>query len=283
VIVETRQNSDTTEKSFDEMWLPCGILNVPAPEPYFHIEHLLPSSPLSSLIENYWSINWDLDGGKVRIQEMLPYPNVHVVFEEDGGIIFGVASGKFERRLQGTSRVFGVRFAPGMFRAYFGKSVALLADTSIPVRQVFGEDVRRLESALKSAPTDSDRVCIADQFFLSRFPKPDKKAALARALVLHAREVREVVQVEQLAEAFKLSLRTMQRVFADYVGISPKWVIRRFRLQEAITRLRSEPKPDFARLALTLGYYDQAHLINDFKSILGCTPLDFQRAFSAPQ
>ncbi len=83
--------------------------------------------------------------------------------------------------------------------------------------------------------------------------------------------------MEDLARRSALGKRTLQRLFGEYIVVSPKWVIRRYRLHEAIERLRSGERLDYAQLALELGYFDQAHLINDFKFLLGYTPAGFQR------
>nr|WP_242594970.1 helix-turn-helix domain-containing protein [Corallococcus exiguus] len=69
----------------------------------------------------------------------------------------------------------------------------------------------------------------------------------------------------------------MQRLFNRYVGVNPKWVIQRYRLHEAAERLRETPPPELARLALELGYFDQAHFIRDFRRIVGCTPAGYAR------
>ena len=72
----------------------------------------------------------------------------------------------------------------------------------------------------------------------------------------------------------------MQRLFKAYVGASPKWVIRRYRLHELLERFHSGEALDGAQLALDLGYADQAHLINDFRKLAGVTPTGYlRRAF----
>jgi AraC-like DNA-binding protein len=74
-----------------------------------------------------------------------------------------------------------------------------------------------------------------------------------------------------------MSVRGVQRLFSQYVGVSPKWVIRRYRLHELLERIHSGQALDWAQLALDLGYFDQAHLINDFKTITGYTPTEYTR------
>ena len=69
----------------------------------------------------------------------------------------------------------------------------------------------------------------------------------------------------------------MQRLFQQYVGIGPKWVISRYRLHEAVEQLAADRSVDWTRLALDLGYFDQAHFIRDFKRLVGRTPADFVR------
>jgi AraC-like DNA-binding protein len=71
------------------------------------------------------------------------------------------------------------------------------------------------------------------------------------------------------------STRTTQRVFTHYVGVPVKWVLCRYRLQQAALELETDPTRDCAELAVRLGWYDQAHFINDFRSMLGCTPGEY--------
>ena len=74
-----------------------------------------------------------------------------------------------------------------------------------------------------------------------------------------------------------MDARALQRAFRTHVGVSPKWVMQRYRLHEAAERLREEKPPSLAALAAALGYADQAHFARDFKRAVGQTP----RAFAA--
>jgi transcriptional regulator GlxA family with amidase domain len=82
----------------------------------------------------------------------------------------------------------------------------------------------------------------------------------------------EITTVEELAERVGLSVRALQRAFHRHVGVSPKWVIRRARVQEAAERVALGQHVAWASLASELGYFDQAHLIRDFRAQLGETP-----------
>jgi AraC-like DNA-binding protein len=79
-------------------------------------------------------------------------------------------------------------------------------------------------------------------------------------------------RVGQLSAASGISVRSLQRLFADYVGVGPNWVMRRARLHEAAARAGSGELIDWAGLAADLGYADQAHLTRDFTTTIGVPP-----------
>ncbi|MBM0256333.1 AraC family transcriptional regulator [Micromonospora sp. 4G55] len=97
--------------------------------------------------------------------------------------------------------------------------------------------------------------------------------ALAEAI----RTDRGVLRVDDLARRHGTSTRRLQRLFLDHVGVGPKWVIRRYRLQEAIERAAEGP-PDWSALAADLGYSDQAHLVRDFTAVTGVSPTAYVRS-----
>jgi AraC-like DNA-binding protein len=92
---------------------------------------------------------------------------------------------------------------------------------------------------------------------------------------------RDIRKVADLAARYRVNERTLQRLFARYVGVSPKWVIQRYRLHEAAEQLAAQESLDQAALALELGYSDQAHFVRDFKSIIGLSPAAYARSARA--
>ena len=97
----------------------------------------------------------------------------------------------------------------------------------------------------------------------------------------HLREVQELLArqkvVEDLVHRYGLNKRTLQRLFAKYVGVSPKWVIQRYRLHEAAEQLVAGASVSQAAIAMSLGYSDQAHFVRDFKSVVGVSPAAYAR------
>jgi AraC-like DNA-binding protein len=86
---------------------------------------------------------------------------------------------------------------------------------------------------------------------------------------------RSLTRVDQLVGEIGPSLRQLQRVFSEYMGVSPKWVLQRYRLLDAAERVAAGMPVRWADLALDLGYADQAHFIRDFKKLIGRSPADY--------
>ncbi len=212
--------------------------------------------------------------------ESLPHPNIHLIFEDQTSVIAGVQTHKFSRLLEGEGRVFGVKFRPGGFRPFYKHQVSKLADRTIPARRVFGKDIAAFEEIALSSSKEDEKVQAANAFFHARMPGADCSISLAGKLVDLILQEPAIKSVQDLASRATMSQRSLQRLFSEYVGASPKWVIRRYRLHELIEKFNSGAKVNWAQLALDLGYFDQAHLINDFKSIVGVSPVEYGKMIS---
>ena len=110
-----------------------------------------------------------------------------------------------------------------------------------------------------------------------RLPPPDEQAIRIAEIVYAVAADRGVLKVEDLVDRYQLNKRTLQRLFSKYVGVSPKWVIQRYRLHEAAERLASDDSVRQSALAADLGYSDQAHFVRDFKALVGTSPAAYAR------
>jgi AraC-like DNA-binding protein len=81
--------------------------------------------------------------------------------------------------------------------------------------------------------------------------------------------------VEHLVARFGLPERKLQRLFHRYIGASPRWVIKRYRVYDVLTQLTAGEPVAGATLAQNMGYFDQAHLYNDFRKMIGCSPGEY--------
>lgn len=275
-IGKTRQRT-TLEEIYDPgMSGKKGILRWPPTAGKFQHLRRAPSPELRAWIDRYWMVSWDLKD-EPCLQETLPYPVVHVTFEEGKCSVGGVHRKRFSRVLKGSGRVFGIKFRPGGFRPFLKAPVATLRDRIIPGEKVLGKQVRKFIESWESGCEVEEMIAAVDAFMREWRPVPDDNVELAARLVRQIQEDREINRVEDVVARSGITTRSLQRIFREYVGISPKWVICRFRMHEAVEKVHSGERIDFAALAQDLGYFDQAHFINAFRTIIGLSPTEYEK------
>ncbi|MGH3247620.1 MAG: AraC family transcriptional regulator [Trebonia sp.] len=272
-----------TEPAAAASLMGAGVLRAQAAASRFTLSRHLPPDDLAPFLDYCWVIHWDLRGQPPHEQAILPHPNVNLALEASGAGIFGVDRSIFTQRLTGEGKALGVRFRPGGFRPFYGKSIATLNDRVVPARQVFGPEADEACAAVMSPGADDTTMIAAAERLLRDFgPAPDPVAGQVASLVERITTDPELRRVTTLAEVFGMTERRLQRLFAEYVGVSPKWVMRRARLLEAARRADAGDGVDWATLALDLGYADQAHLTRDFTVTLGSPPARYAAGAESP-
>lgn len=272
-----------------------GVLHHAPSEGRFHHARLLPALELRPFIDCYWMVHWDLRGKPRYLAETLPHPCVFWVTELGKSAIHGVGTRRFTRWLDGKGRVCGVRFRPGGFYPFLRTPISAITDRSLALRGAFGAEglaigklLRGLDVRAATAPdptpgspspddlADEEMMDLMDHFLLARLPAPDARLGSVTAIIAAIRNSTEITRVGQVAERFHLSPRALQRLFGQYVGVSPKSVIQRYRMHEALGRVDAGRSVDWARLAVELGYFDQTHFIKDFKALTGRSPGEYE-------
>jgi AraC-like DNA-binding protein len=267
MIAKTRPDANTAGASPGPA---RGVLNQRLPLERFTHLRVAPSPPLAPWVAHCWLVGWNLDGEPAQQQETLPHPNVHLVVEDGQARLWGVPRGRFTKTLAGRGWAFGVKFRPAAFQPFWRQPVNRLTDSSIAAAEVFG-------AAVATPPANGDwpgmdAMCQwAEAMLQQRLPAPDPVVETLAGLVACIEQEADIVRVEQLCERTGWGMRHLQRLFSHYVGVSPKWVIARYRLHEAVALLQGGVQPD-AELALRLGYFDQAHFIRDFRRVVGQPP-----------
>jgi AraC-like DNA-binding protein len=254
-----------------------GILNPKLAQQKFQLGRYAPSPDVAFFVERYWTIRWDLRGEPPYIQETLPYPCINLVIEKKRSGIFGMETGKFTRQLEGQGRVFGVKFRPGAFYPFFKSPVSKLTNHSLPLEDVFGLSGAKVEQDILAVDDDNANIETMVVFLRKGLPEPDQTVQELNNMIDCIIQNRSLTSVNQLTKRFGMSKRTIQRLFNRYVGVSPKWVIQRYRLHEVADELDSGAVSDWSAFALNLGYSDQAHFIKDFKAVIGQTPAQYAR------
>ena len=175
----------------------------------------------------------------------------------------------------GVVRAVSLQFKPGWSAPLLGVAANELTDRIVSLEDLWGRpggDLCLELLAAQSLPEVIDRLTHA-LALRSRQTFEPASGQLARHAVrlLEGGEVR----VSSVAERLGVTARHLRRAFKESVGIGPKEFARTVRLQRAV-RTAATSK-DWARIAADAGYYDQAHLIADFRQLVGLTPGAFLR------
>jgi len=252
---------------------PAGVLDPRAGERRFSLALHDPAPDVARFVEQHWIVEWALPAGTRHVQETLPGPHVNLVFEGRPAGIYGVVTERFERVLEGRGRAHGVKFRPGGFHAFLGAPVAGLTDRRVDIGAVFGPAGEALEAALLDVSDHGERVRRVEAMLRAAAPAAaDPHAEAAAAAVAAIAADRAITRVDDVVAATGLHKRALQRLFRRYVGVGPKWVVRRHRLLEAVEAAAAGDRVAWAALAAELGYADQAHLTRDFRALVGQPP-----------
>jgi len=254
--------------------LGAGVLHPEAAATRFHLNRHRPPEDLAPFVDFCWVVRWDLRGESAHDQAILPHPNVNLAFEPEGPAVYGVDRRVFTRKISGAGAVLGIRFRPGGFHPFYSAGkISTLNDLVVPAGDIFGPAADKACAAVLAAAS-SDEAMIAAGAGLLRAakPQPDPVIDQVAAIVDRITADQGLRRVASLADVFGIPERRLQRLFAEYVGVSPKWVMRRARLHEAALSADAGGDVDWATLATDLGYSDQAHLTRDFTKTLEVPP-----------
>ena len=255
---------------------PRGILRAPVPDGVLDGRRVLPSARLASHVHHFWSLRWSLRSPFTA--ESLPHPAAQILNIESRPQLLGVHTGRLGRTLVGEGRMFGIAFRPAMFQPPSCGAMAELTDRVVPLEHVLGPKANEWSRALREARDVEHELEITERFLCAVLPPATTELERLRDLMERIAFDRAILRAEDAAAVSGLDLRALQRSFHTHVGVSPKWVIRRYRLLEAAVQLRSASPPTLAGLSSALGYADQAHFGRDFKRAIGQTPRAFAHA-----
>jgi AraC-like DNA-binding protein len=259
------------------------------------ISHLhSPRAPLSQFVELFWYYE-----GIVRPhkrERLLPQGSVELVInlQENhcrvydrhkqnefqsfpGALLCGPHSNYFVIDTAGQAEVIGIHFHPGGAFPFFRLPVDELRNQHVGLDDLWGSRAGELRERVLAAPTPRDKVQVLECFLMEQAIKPlDRHPAVGFALKEFQRPVLPAVAV--VTDRIGLSSRRFIQVFSQQVGLAPKLFCRVQRFQQVLRIVHSGVEADWAEIAVSCGYFDQAHFIHDFKEFSGINPTAYLAA-----
>ncbi|WP_218023292.1 AraC family transcriptional regulator [Nocardia altamirensis] len=165
-----------------------------------------------------------------------------------------------------------MRLSPGAARALLGVPAAVLTDRVIRLAELPGAAADLTDELLELGP---DEIFPFLENALPQRISEDRTQHAHRTLLRSAiAEISTGRSVPESATALAVSERQLRNLFTTGVGLSPKHFARIARVRRVLSQAGSTP---WAQLAATTGYYDQSHLVADFRSLMGVAPTAFLR------
>lgn len=257
---------------------PRGVLRPAAAASRVRLELLPPAPDLACVVERHWVLSWDLEGEPPHVQHALPHPCVNIAFEPARHGVYGIPRRRVTRALTGTGVVVGTRLRAGGLSVYSDMPASALTGTVASLTEVLGPPGAELATAVLAAGGPRERLATVEAFLRTHLRPLASGALLAQRAVDDIASAPPGTTTAAVARARGVSPRTLQRVFSRYVGVGPKWVLARRRIHDAAERIAADPGVDLGRLALDLGYSDQAHFANDFRALIGRPPSAYRAA-----
>lgn len=243
-----------------------------------------PAPALAPYIKNYWLLK---TAGNAAIARTVPTGMMNLIFHR-GRRLLSLHENTLHPRafLSGQERTFAdlqydgqvdmisVVFRPAGVKAFFDLPMGRLAGLRLSAGDLEDRELAALEALLTS--TGDDRVCILliEQFLFRRLTQlagHNIRRIEAAVGLINSGES----NVSVLASAACLSNKQFDRIFLEYVGAHPKEFSRTIRFQRTLHWLETDPKISWAALAAECGYFDQSHMIREFRTLSGYTPGEY--------
>ncbi len=280
-----------------------GIVDPATMARYVTLHRYPAGEVLEGLVEWFWAVSWQLPDGHEHVQQVLNHPSGHISVgttdetgasaERPAGRVYGLITRMSQRHLVGEGWTVAAKTTTGGLGALLDRPARAVTDHQLTLDDALRLDSGSLVARIVDAGIEPDRIDLLREALESVVRRRDpQRVAQAREVARVARIAetdRRVMRVEQLAAEAGVSVRTLQRLFGEFVGAGPAWVIRRWRIIEAAERAGGSslatPGPGWAgwaELAAELGYSDQAHLTRDVRAHLGMPPGRYRARQSNP-
>jgi len=193
---------------------------------------------------------------------------IDIVYSEANGLnVVGAMISEQRFDLPARVRTAGIRFRPGMARSFFRVHAHELTNRAIPLEAFWGNSARELESRLAESRSADDCCRILAAAIQPPEAAPNGVQRAIEALVAAHGDI----ELERLIRETGISDRQFRRRCLEETGLPPKQLSRVLRFRHALA-LGARGLP-WSLIAVEAGYFDQAHLIRDFREFTGRTPL----------
>jgi AraC-like DNA-binding protein len=236
-----------------------------------------PRGPLSGLVESIWL--YEGEAPAHARDRRLPTGGVDLVVnlrDDSAPVVCGPFTHAFVLDTAEQRDTLGVAFKVGGAGALLGLPLDELSNLHVPLAELWRSGASELRERVLGAPTAEAKLETAQRVLstrLARVSRPPHPTAARAATRIEASP--EGCRIAELSETLGLSQRRFEQIFRADIGMTPKAYQRLQRFRRALARIEDATRVGWAAFAQDCGYYDQAHLINEFRAHSGLTPPEY--------
>jgi AraC-type DNA-binding domain-containing proteins len=233
-----------------------------------------PSLTLMPYIKHYWILRSNMK----EIRRLVPIGSVELIFHrgdrmlssinnefEPLGFIKGQKINYYDISPDGMVDMIAIIFQPHGVRRFFQIPIDKLFENIIPIECLEIKSLCELQDKISNTMDNSLCIKCIDNFFVKQLSDTKDYNFSRLDAVISAINTHPTVNFKSLSEISCLSYKQFKRIFSEYVGLNPQEFIRIVRFQRAVSLLSKNTDINFTQLAYECGFYDQSHLIREFK------------------
>lgn len=259
-------------------------------------QEFAPPPLLRRLVENFWTITHGPHEPPLPREVVAPDGNASLMFVRQAvnrcdpqcdsrtvicekAVLVGQKSRPFFYDFQSTAplQTIGVRFTTVGLSRFTALPMLDLTDSLIPAEEAFGSPFREAVDRVFSLDDPVDQLRTVQRYLLSALSEPGPEDLLVEGLIRQIQKADGQLSIAELCRRSYLHHRRLDRLFARYVGLSPKAYSRILRFHSAILAYNRRPEQRLTDLAYSCGYFDQMHFIREVKAFTTRTPKHYFR------
>lgn len=250
-----------------------------------------PSLLLSKFVKHYWTIENCMPVGQEHIQRIVPNGLSELIFYlgdkpvskdknksiNENSVISGQLSEFYDIQISGKLSLFSILFQPQGLSMFLDIPLNELHNQNIPLKFILKNNTNKLENRLFETNSFAERIRIVEQYLFKLFHKRGHAYNYdrIRKSVSLINQSKGVINIDLLASKACLGRKQFERIFLYNIGISPKQFLKIVRFQNTINEKSKDKSISLTDLTYKCGYYDQSHMINDFKKLSGISPKQY--------
>jgi len=232
-----------------------------------------PAHDLAQRVELCW-FGFGQKGRDKIFYEIPPDGSINLIFRFSSSncraFLVGFANEKTCIEIDESCNYFGIRFYPGQASLLTDIHHSELVNNYNELPRILGVNVNLLGEQMFSLPTLELRQRFMEELLRKARPMVrDKRCRMSAALVSN---LRGAITVSQLASEVGIHIRSLERLFIEHLGVTPRQFIRVTRFQNLLAQMRTNSRYTLTELAYLCGYFDQSHMIKDFRELSGRLP-----------